>query len=133
VGGTFLFPLFWQCKVVPFEQLLTRFHDRPANTAEFMSTICRESKIDFTWTVSISCSSKWSRFCSQITIFEVFTGLFEYRFYWALSTLLHKRVRSNVWLLPLLHYLTLWEPVYDIFILRFRPKKQQFSVALPMP
>ena len=27
--------------------------------------------------------------------------------------------------------LTLIEPVYDIFVLRFRPKKQQFSVALP--
>jgi len=29
--------------------------------------------------------------------------------------------------------LTLWEPAYDIFVLRFRPKKQQFSVALPTP
>jgi len=29
--------------------------------------------------------------------------------------------------------LTLWELVYDIFVLRFRPKKQQFSVALPAP
>jgi len=29
--------------------------------------------------------------------------------------------------------LTLWEPAYDIFILGFRPKKQQFSVALPTP
>jgi len=28
--------------------------------------------------------------------------------------------------------LTPW-PVYDIFILGFRSKKQQFSVALPMP
>jgi len=28
--------------------------------------------------------------------------------------------------------LTLWEPAYDLFVLRFRPKKQQFSVALPM-
>jgi len=27
----------------------------------------------------------------------------------------------------------LWEPTYDIFVLRFRPKKQQFSVALPTP
>ena len=26
--------------------------------------------------------------------------------------------------------LTLWEPAYDIFVLRFRPKKQQFLVAL---
>jgi len=25
------------------------------------------------------------------------------------------------------------EPVYDIFVLRFQPKKQQFSVALPTP
>jgi len=24
-------------------------------------------------------------------------------------------------------------PAYDIFVLRFRPKKQQFSVALPTP
>jgi len=29
--------------------------------------------------------------------------------------------------------LTLWEPAYDIFVPRFRPKKQQFSVALPTP
>ena len=29
--------------------------------------------------------------------------------------------------------LTLWEPAYNIFVLRFRPKKQQFSVALPLP
>jgi len=29
--------------------------------------------------------------------------------------------------------LTLIEPVYDIFVLGFWPKKQQFSVALPMP
>jgi len=25
------------------------------------------------------------------------------------------------------------EPAYDIFIIRFQPKKQQFSVALPTP
>ena len=30
-------------------------------------------------------------------------------------------------------HLTLWEPSYDIFVFRFRPKKQQFSVALPTP
>jgi len=30
------------------------------------------------------------------------------------------------------HFLTLSEPVYDIFVLQFRPKKQ-FSVALPTP
>jgi len=29
--------------------------------------------------------------------------------------------------------LTLLEPVYDIFVLRFQPKKQQFLVALPTP
>jgi len=29
--------------------------------------------------------------------------------------------------------LTLSEPAYNIFALRFQPKKQQFSVALPMP
>jgi len=29
--------------------------------------------------------------------------------------------------------LALWEPSYDIFVLRFRPIKQQFSVGLPMP
>ena len=29
--------------------------------------------------------------------------------------------------------LTRWLPAYGIFVLRFRPKKQQFSVALPMP
>jgi len=29
--------------------------------------------------------------------------------------------------------LTRWLPVYDIFALWFRPKKQQFSVALPTP
>jgi len=29
--------------------------------------------------------------------------------------------------------LTLWEPAYDIFVLGFRPKKQQFLVALPTP
>ena len=28
---------------------------------------------------------------------------------------------------------TLWEPAYDIFVLRFWLKKQQFSVALPTP
>jgi len=30
-------------------------------------------------------------------------------------------------------WLTRWLPAYGIFVLRFRPKKQQFSVALPMP
>jgi len=30
-------------------------------------------------------------------------------------------------------FLTLRELAYDIFVLQFRPKKQQFSVALPMP
>jgi len=29
--------------------------------------------------------------------------------------------------------LTLTEPVYGIFVLRFWPKQQQFSVALPTP
>jgi len=29
--------------------------------------------------------------------------------------------------------LTRREPAYGIFILRFQPKKQQFSVALPTP
>ena len=29
--------------------------------------------------------------------------------------------------------LTYWLPAYDIFVLRFRPKKKQFSVALPTP
>jgi len=29
--------------------------------------------------------------------------------------------------------LTHSEPAYDIFVLRFRPKNQQFSVALPTP
>jgi len=29
--------------------------------------------------------------------------------------------------------LTLWEPVYDIFVFRFWPKKHQFSVALQTP
>jgi len=29
--------------------------------------------------------------------------------------------------------LTLIEPAYDIFVLGFRPKKQQFLVALPTP
>ena len=29
--------------------------------------------------------------------------------------------------------LTRWEPAYGIFVLGFRPKKQQFSVALPTP
>jgi len=29
--------------------------------------------------------------------------------------------------------LTLWEPVYDIFVVQFQPKKEQFSVALPTP
>jgi len=29
--------------------------------------------------------------------------------------------------------LTLWEPAYDIFVLPFLPRKQQFSVALPTP
>jgi len=29
--------------------------------------------------------------------------------------------------------LTRWLPAYGIFLLQFRPKKQQFSVALPTP
>ena len=29
--------------------------------------------------------------------------------------------------------LTVWEPAYNIFVLRFQLKKQQFSVALPTP
>jgi len=29
--------------------------------------------------------------------------------------------------------LTLKEPVYDVFVLRFQPKEQQFLVALPTP
>ena len=29
--------------------------------------------------------------------------------------------------------LTRWLPAYGIFVLRFQPKKQQFSVALPTP
>ena len=29
--------------------------------------------------------------------------------------------------------LTLWEAAYDIFVLQFRPKKQQFMVDLPTP
>ena len=29
--------------------------------------------------------------------------------------------------------LTIREPAYDIFVLQFRPKKQQFSDALPTP
>jgi len=29
--------------------------------------------------------------------------------------------------------LTRWEPAYVIFVLGFRPKNQQFSVALPTP
>jgi len=35
-----------------------------------------------------------------------------------------------------IHYfllLTRWLPAYGIFVLRFRPEKQQFSVALPTP
>jgi len=36
-------------------------------------------------------------------------------------------------LLPFQATVTLWEPACDIFILRFRPKKQQFSVPLPTP
>jgi len=30
-------------------------------------------------------------------------------------------------------YLTLWELAYNIFVLWFRSKKQQFLVALPPP
>jgi len=33
----------------------------------------------------------------------------------------------------LLPWLSRWLPAYGIFVLRFRPKKQQFSVALPTP
>jgi len=29
--------------------------------------------------------------------------------------------------------LTRWLPAYNIFVFRFQPKKQQFSVALPTP
>jgi len=36
-------------------------------------------------------------------------------------------------LAALLFSLTLWGLVYDVFVLRFRPKKQQFSIALPTP
>jgi len=34
---------------------------------------------------------------------------------------------------PAPRLLTLWEPACDTFVLQFRPKKQQFSVALPTP
>jgi len=33
----------------------------------------------------------------------------------------------------LLNPLTRWLLAYDIFVLRFRPKKQQFLVVLPTP
>jgi len=41
---------------------------------------------------------------------------------------------TSNWHIPDKTYsLTLWEPVYDIFVLQFQPKKQQFLVALPTP
>jgi len=36
-------------------------------------------------------------------------------------------------LLVKLTLLTRWLPAYGIFVIRFWPKKQQFSVALPAP
>jgi len=47
-------------------------------------------------------------------------------------------VTYNCWsfkssMLDAQNLLTLEELAYDIFVLRFQPKKQQFSVALPTP
>ena len=39
----------------------------------------------------------------------------------------HKKTHTQT------NFLPLWDPVYNISVLRFRPKKQQFSVALPTP
>jgi len=49
------------------------------------------------------------------------------------KTFYDKKVEENNKKIFTNKHLTLWEPVYDIFVLRFRPKKQQFSVALPTP
>jgi len=46
----------------------------------------------------------------------------------------NKGWQNHVWLFWKIELsLTLWEPAYDIFVLQFQPKKQQFSVALPTP
>ena len=41
-------------------------------------------------------------------------------------------IHSLLWCNPQ-YVLTLWEPAYDIFILRFRPKKQQFRLPYQRP
>jgi len=64
-AGTFLFSLLWRCKVVPFEQLHTRVYDRRTKIAEFMSSIRRESMIDFLAVLTILCSIEWSTLCIQ--------------------------------------------------------------------
>ena len=38
---------------------------------------------------------------------------------------------GKFWLL--FHFLTLWEPVYDMFVLQLRPKKQQFRLPYIRP
>ena len=38
-----------------------------------------------------------------------------------------------LWWVSSTNFLTSWEPVYGIFVLGFRPKNQQFSVAIPTP
>ena len=55
------------------------------------------------------------------------------------TTRLMKKYHMDYYKLSISYYndltmsLTLWELAYDIFVLQFRPKKQQFSVALPTP
>jgi len=46
-----------------------------------------------------------------------------------------KKLKSRSILINIINFsnLTCIEPAYGIFVLWFRPKKQQFSVALPTP
>jgi len=44
-----------------------------------------------------------------------------------------KLVRAVTQIKVVIMSLTRWEPAYGIFVLGFRPKKQQFSVTLPTP
>jgi len=63
-----------------------------------------------------------------------------YYFAGLLTTLVHTKTNTHTTFilfvssrLDMCDRLTLWEPAYDTFVLQFRPKKQQFSVALPTP
>ena len=89
---------------------------KPANSD---TAILAQACFEFSW----NCYPLLQRFC-YIYIWLVFTFIVLFSKYMPYSC----------------HYsdffvnsLTLWELAYNIFILWFRPKKQQFSIALPTP